>query len=108
MSWLNYQSGLVSGAIFSPFIFGGGPSAVNPEPMAPFFDFFVIGDGEQSLPHSMMIVDDFKRDILPALPADSAVQQIMRKVLLPNSLSAYLVFMLLPLRRARGTAGATN
>lgn len=65
-----------------PLIFGGGPSAVNPEPMAPFFDFFVIGDGEQSLPHSMMIVDDFKRDILPALPADSAVQQIMRKVLL--------------------------
>jgi radical SAM family uncharacterized protein/radical SAM-linked protein len=30
-----------------PLVFAGGPNAVNPEPMAPFFDFVVIGDGEE-------------------------------------------------------------
>jgi radical SAM family uncharacterized protein/radical SAM-linked protein len=43
-----------------PLVFGGGPSAVNPEPMALFMDFFMIGDGEQALPHSMRVVEDFK------------------------------------------------
>ncbi len=32
-----------------PFILGGGPGAFNPEPLAPFFDAFVIGDGEEVL-----------------------------------------------------------
>jgi radical SAM family uncharacterized protein/radical SAM-linked protein len=43
-----------------PLVFGGGPSAVNPEPMALFMDFFMIGDGELSLPHSMRVVEEFK------------------------------------------------
>lgn len=30
-----------------PFIIGGGPNAYNPEPVADFFDFFVIGEGEE-------------------------------------------------------------
>jgi len=30
-----------------PLIFGGGPSVFNPEPIAPFFDFFAIGEGEE-------------------------------------------------------------
>jgi radical SAM family uncharacterized protein len=34
----------------APLVVGGGPCAVNPEPMAPFFDAFVIGDGEETLP----------------------------------------------------------
>lgn len=29
-----------------PFVIGGGPCAVNPEPLAEFFDLFYIGDGE--------------------------------------------------------------
>ena len=33
-----------------PFVLGGGPLALNPEPLAPFFDFFVLGDGEDVLP----------------------------------------------------------
>ncbi len=33
-----------------PFIACGGPCAVNPEPLAPFVDLFLIGDGEESLP----------------------------------------------------------
>ncbi|NLC04385.1 MAG: TIGR03960 family B12-binding radical SAM protein, partial [Tissierellia bacterium] len=32
-----------------PFIVGGGPCAYNPEPIADFFDFFVIGEGEEIL-----------------------------------------------------------
>jgi len=30
-----------------PLIFAGGPAVFNPEPLAPFMDFFVIGDGEE-------------------------------------------------------------
>lgn len=30
-----------------PLVVGGGPCAFNPEPLASFFDFFVIGDGEE-------------------------------------------------------------
>ena len=29
-----------------PFVIGGGPCAVNPEPIAEFFDMFYIGEGE--------------------------------------------------------------
>ena len=32
-----------------PFIVGGGPAVYNIEPMADFFDFFVIGEGEEVL-----------------------------------------------------------
>lgn len=30
-----------------PLVFAGGPGAYNPEPLAPFMDFFVVGDGEE-------------------------------------------------------------
>ncbi len=33
-----------------PLILAGGPCAQNPEPLAPFVDVFVLGDGEVSLP----------------------------------------------------------
>jgi radical SAM family uncharacterized protein len=33
-----------------PLVIAGGPGAQNPEPLAPFIDVFVIGDGEESLP----------------------------------------------------------
>ena len=32
-----------------PFVIGGGPCAYNPEPVADFFDLFVIGEGEEVL-----------------------------------------------------------
>jgi radical SAM family uncharacterized protein len=31
----------------SPIVVGGGPCACNPEPLADFFDLFVIGEGEE-------------------------------------------------------------
>jgi radical SAM family uncharacterized protein/radical SAM-linked protein len=33
-----------------PLVIGGGPCVANPEPMAPFFDAMVFGDGENVLP----------------------------------------------------------
>ena len=32
-----------------PLVIGGGPSVYNPEPLAPLFDAFLIGEGEESL-----------------------------------------------------------
>lgn len=32
--------------ISDPFVIGGGPCAYNPEPLAPFFDIFYMGEGE--------------------------------------------------------------
>jgi len=32
-----------------PLILGGGPGAYNPEPLAPFFDAFLLGDGEEAI-----------------------------------------------------------
>lgn len=40
-----------------PFVVGGGPCVYNVEPVADFFDFFVIGEGEEVLGE---IVDEFK------------------------------------------------
>jgi len=38
----------------SPFVVGGGPCAsANPEPLAPFFDAFIIGEAEAVLPAFM-------------------------------------------------------
>lgn len=33
-----------------PLVIGGGPCAYNPEPLAPFFDAFLLGDGEEAVP----------------------------------------------------------
>ena len=33
-----------------PLVIAGGPGASNPEPLARFFDLFVVGDGEEMLP----------------------------------------------------------
>lgn len=33
-----------------PLIIGGGPVAYHPEPLADFFDLFLVGDGEEAVP----------------------------------------------------------
>ena len=43
-----------------PFIVGGGPCVYNVEPMADFFDFFVIGEGEEVLNDVIDIFIDWK------------------------------------------------
>ena len=44
-----------------PFVLGGGPLAYNPEPLAPFFDFIVIGDGEEILPEILETYRTWKK-----------------------------------------------
>jgi radical SAM family uncharacterized protein len=41
-----------------PLVIAGGPCAQNPEPLAPFIDLFVTGDGEPSLP---LLCDEWLR-----------------------------------------------
>lgn len=44
-----------------PLIIAGGPCAFNPEPLADFFDAFVIGDGEQVITRVADAVIAFKK-----------------------------------------------
>ena len=41
-----------------PLVFGGGPSASNPHPVAAFFDFIVIGDGEAVVPEVIRVYEE--------------------------------------------------
>jgi len=40
-----------------PLIIGGGPCCVNPEPVAEFFDAFLLGDGEEAFPEILDVVE---------------------------------------------------
>ncbi|RLC22875.1 MAG: TIGR03960 family B12-binding radical SAM protein, partial [Deltaproteobacteria bacterium] len=44
-----------------PLVIGGGPCAFNPEPLADFFDAFVIGDGEDVIIQISEQVIEFKK-----------------------------------------------
>lgn len=44
-----------------PLILGGGPCTCNPEPLADFFDAFVIGEGEEVIGEIVDAVDDWKQ-----------------------------------------------
>jgi len=48
-----------------PLILGGGPCAYNPEPLADFFDAFLIGDGEEAVLEIAACVRDWKAERLP-------------------------------------------
>ncbi|MBA4018878.1 MAG: B12-binding domain-containing radical SAM protein [Pirellula sp.] len=54
-----------------PLVIAGGPCAQNPEPVAPFIDVFITGDGEPSLP---IVCDrwlEVRREVLQgAIPAE--------------------------------------
>ncbi|MCB9690560.1 MAG: TIGR03960 family B12-binding radical SAM protein [Alphaproteobacteria bacterium] len=43
-----------------PLTFAGGPAVFNPEPLAPFMDFFVIGDGEDVIVEIAQVLRDVK------------------------------------------------
>lgn len=44
-----------------PFIMAGGPCVFNPEPIADFFDFMVIGDGEEIFPEICKLHRQWKK-----------------------------------------------
>jgi len=43
-----------------PIVIAGGSCVLNPEPMADFIDFFIIGDGEEVLPELLDCFRDWK------------------------------------------------
>jgi radical SAM family uncharacterized protein/radical SAM-linked protein len=44
----------------APLLFAGGPASFNPEPLAPFLDFFVFGDGEEVVVDIARVLDSVK------------------------------------------------
>ena len=56
-----------------PLVIAGGPQADNPEPLAPFLDLVVVGDGEDSMPAILQAYKELKengvrrRDMIVAL-----------------------------------------
>jgi len=48
-----------------PLIVAGGPTATHAEPMAPFIDVFLIGDGEAKLPELMQAWAEMRGEELP-------------------------------------------
>ncbi|MGH9317636.1 MAG: TIGR03960 family B12-binding radical SAM protein [Thermoanaerobaculia bacterium] len=58
-----------------PIVLGGGPCTANPEPIADFFDAFLIGDAEEALPRFLDAYSDgrdrglSRRDLLAHLAA---------------------------------------
>ena len=45
-----------------PFVNGGGPCAYNPEPLADFFDFFTMGEGEEVIGELMDAYKQWKKE----------------------------------------------
>jgi radical SAM family uncharacterized protein/radical SAM-linked protein len=45
-----------------PFVCIGGPCASNPEPLAHFVDFALIGDAEDALPEVLEVIAEWKRE----------------------------------------------
>ncbi len=58
-----------------PLVIAGGPCAQNPEPLAPFIDVFVTGDGEPSLPVICDTWWELKRAAGPILTGEAGRQQ---------------------------------
>src|SRR4051812_10810249 len=38
-----------------PIVWGGGPTATHPEPVAPFFDCLLVGEAEEALPRLLLL-----------------------------------------------------
>jgi radical SAM family uncharacterized protein/radical SAM-linked protein len=60
---------------FDPIVLGGGPCTANPEPIADFFDAFLVGDAEEALPRFLDVLRSARtaglprRDVLALLAA---------------------------------------
>lgn len=58
-----------------PFVACGGPCACNPEPLAPFVDLFLIGDGEDTIPQLLECLKKWKAS---GLPREAFLQDAMQ------------------------------
>jgi len=59
-----------------PIIIAGGPGAFNPEPLAPFIDAFVIGDGEETVIEILNIIAFARKKHLTKLQILKQLTQI--------------------------------
>lgn len=59
-----------------PLVFAGGPSANNTEPMAEFFDFYNLGEGEEMLPEIVETYQACKKAGLSRMETLSRIAQI--------------------------------
>ena len=48
-----------------PFVIAGGPLATNPEPIAPFFDAVLVGDGEEAVVEISQVLMQARREQWP-------------------------------------------
>lgn len=46
-----------------PLVIGGGPMTANPEPLADFFDAFVLGDGEEAVGDIIEKIKEFRETV---------------------------------------------
>ncbi len=60
------------GAAF-PLVIGGGPCALNPEPLTDFFDAFVLGDGEEA-------VLDIAREVIAARESRESKEDLLQRL----------------------------
>lgn len=59
-----------------PIVIAGGPQADNPEPMAPFLDLVVLGDGESSM---AAILDAYKELKASSVPRHDIIRALARR-----------------------------
>ncbi|MDD2233860.1 MAG: TIGR03960 family B12-binding radical SAM protein [Desulfitobacteriaceae bacterium] len=59
-----------------PWVIAGGPCAYNPEPLAPFIDFFLIGESEEQLPQVLGLIAEQKEKMSSRKEFLTAVAQI--------------------------------
>lgn len=68
-----------------PLVFAGGPGAYNPEPLAPFMDFFVVGDGEDVIIEIAQCLIQHKQDARrKKLEALAAIEGVYVPLLYPT------------------------
>lgn len=48
-----------------PLVIGGGTCCLNPEPVADFFDAFLLGDGEEAFPEMLDVIERCKHTDVP-------------------------------------------
>lgn len=66
--------------VHDPLVVVGGHAAYNPEPLAPFIDVAVMGDGEEVTLDIDDVVRQFKHDFAAGQVAGDAKQELLRRL----------------------------
>lgn len=67
-----------------PLIIAGGPAAISPESLADFIDIFLIGDGEESLPHLVEAYKYLKQKRIPRQEKIVSLAQTLENAYAPS------------------------